>query len=1199
MPTKIVARINEADLDKREKLNIGKKGLKIKRVFTNGNNDPYADLKFVKRDSRINNPDGSTVFELKDLEIPESWSQVATDILAQKYLRKRGVPKLDKQGKPVLDKDGKPVLGGETSSKQAMDRLAETWRYWGEKHGYFNTKADADAFEAETKYMLIRQMVAPNSPQWFNTGLHHKYGITGGAQGHYYVDPQTGKVEKSKDAYSRPQPHACFIQSIKDDLVGEGGIFDVVVREARLFKYGSGTGTNFSNLRGKGEQLSGGGTSSGLMSFLKVFDVAAGSIRSGGTTRRAAKMVCLDIDHPEIEDFIAWKVVEEQKVASLVAGSFITFGHIKAIMASAEEKGIDPEQNPSLKKLIKAAKDDYVPLSYIKRALMLVENGMKTSEFRFDTYDTDFRSEAYNTVSGQNSNNSIRVTNEFLKAVEADGDWDLINRTNGKVSKTVKARKLWSDIVYSAWASADPGLQFDTIINEWHTCPEDGRINASNPCSEYMFLDDTACNLASLNLVTFYDEKEKQFKVEEYVHACRIWTIILEISVLMSQLPSKEIAELTYKYRTLGLGYANLGSLLMRQGVAYDSERGFAITGALTAIMTGEAYATSAEMAKVLGTFERYNVNKRHMLKVIRNHRRAAYNVPANDYEALTVKPMGISADYSPEYLREAAQVAWDYALMLGERHGYRNAQTTVIAPTGTIGLLMDCDTTGIEPDFALVKFKKLVGGGYFKIVNQSIEPALETLGYSRAQIDEIITYVLGAQTLENSPYINTKTLAQKGFTAKEIGAVEGLLATMMDIRYAFTKWSLGEEFLSKTLKLSAEDIDSGDILGKLGFTDDQIQAANEYICGTSTIEGAPHLKAEHLPVFDCANKCGNGKRFIAAAGHIKQMAAAQPFITGSISKTINLPEEATFEDVEAAYKLSWELMLKSNALYRDGSKLSQPLNTANADSALAKLFMFDEEEQIDETKGVEHVQEMLSIANNTPVRKKLPSERHSITHKFSVGGHKGFITVGLYENGSPGEVFITMDKEGSTLSGIMDGLTYTVSIALQYGVPLESIIKKFVHTRFEPSGMTGNSEIPMAKSLIDYIGRYLALRFLPRERASMYHNSELIDRSYISGSNSRVLIPVINGKGYTEVKYNRDAHFSQLAQELEQGRQVVKTEVREVETVSTINVAPKFDKKNVVNDSSAPMCDNCGGGMRRSGSCYVCTECGSTSGCS
>ncbi len=1228
--------VTKKDIDKRIKTNIGKKGLKIKRMFTKTGEDIYKDVEFEYRTSKITNPDGSVVFEMNNIEIPKEWSQIATDIIAQKYFRKQGVPQYNKKGELKKDKNGKPILGAETSVKQAVNRLASTWRWWGEKYNYFDSKEDGQSFEDEVSYMLMTQMAAPNSPQWFNTGLSHAYNITGKPQGHWYVDPETKEVKQSEDAYTRGQPHACFILSINDDLVNPGGIFDMVTTEARIFKYGSGSGINFSNIRGENESLSGGGKSSGLMSFLKVFDAAAGAIKSGGTTRRAAKMVCLNMDHPEVEKFINWKVIEEQKVAALVAGSHTNYEHLKKIMKSAEVNGIDPRKNPELKNLIKEANKDYVPLNYIKRALMLVENGVSSEEFTLERYDTDFRSDAYTTVGGQNSNNSVRISNKFFDALEKDKNWDLINRTDGQVFKTLKAKDLWKQVLEAAWQSADPGVQYDTTINEWHTCPQDGKINGSNPCSEYMFLDDTACNLASLNLIKFYDQENKEFRTEEFIHATRLWTIILEISILMAHLPTKTVAEKTFLYRTLGLGYGNIGALLMQQGIPYESEEGYAITGAITAIMGGESYATSAEMAKVVGVFDRYETNKKDMLRVIRNHRRATYASDESEYEGLSIAPMGINSDIIPEYLSKSAKESWDYALELGKEFGFRNAQTTLIAPTGTIGLLMDFDTTGVEPDFALVKFKKLVGGGYFKIVNQSVRPGLEVLGYSPKQIEEIEKYIIGHQTLQDAPYINFESLKEKGFTEKELMIMEERLSNIYDLNSVFSKWTLGEDFLRKIGISDDEMNDSAfNLLKRLGFTDREIQEAEDYVCGTMMIEGAPYLKEEHYQVFDCANKCGKkGQRYIKTMGHLKQMAAAQPFLSGSISKTVNLPEEATLKDIEDSYIQGWKLMLKSNALYRDGSKLSQPLNSsASENSAYAELFNFDDEEVVEESVTQKEVQQVIMKEQMVaaPKRRRLPDERHSITHKFSVGGHEGYITVGLYEDGTPGEVFINMSTGGSFLNGIMDSFAISLSLNLQFGVPLEVIVRKLTNARFDPSGMTTNKEIPMAKSIMDYIGRWLAVKFLEPETAKLYHNEELVEKSYMPGGNNyRVLIPHINGKGHTEIKTTKYIDIEAengLIGNVSYSTVASATSVRYDDTpeptpdaiepaqmkLDAAAVTPVQDTLEANKDPmtekikkarsmgfTGDMCSNCGGmNMKRNGSCLVCTDCGTTTGCS
>src|SRR5438477_467715 len=747
--------------------------MRISRRFTTEDQTPYAGIEFVERNSEIRNPDGTTVFRQEGIAVPAEWSSVAVDILAQKYFRKSGVPQLGPDGRPLLDGDGRPVLGGERDARQVFHRMAGCWTQWGEKYGYFDGPADARAFYEEICHMLARQVAAPNSPQWFNTGLHHAYNIEGPPQGHYYVDPATREMKRSTSAYERPAPHACFIQSVKDDLVNDGGMMDLWTREARIFKYGSGTGSNFSALRGENEALSGGGKSSGLMSFLKIGDRAAGAIKSGGTTRRAAKMVCLDLDHPDVMQFIRWKVVEEQKVAALVTGSRLGKRRLQAVLQACrigERIEADPKQNPGLRAAMREARAAFVPEAYIQKTLQLAAGGV--TELAFPEYDTDWDSEAYLTVSGQNSNNSVRVPNSFFEVLDRGGDWDLRRRTDGKISKKVPAEDMWNEIAYAAWACADPGVQYDTTINEWHTCPEDGRINASNPCSEYMFLDDTACNLASVNLVKFL-RPDGSFDIEGFRHACRLWTIVLEISVLMGAYPSPTIAQKSWDFRTLGLGYANMGTVLMRSGIPYDSPEGVAICGALTAIMHGEAYATSARMAKDLGPFPGFQKNRLPMLRVIRNHRRAAYNAPARDYEGLTITPLGIDPEHCPQALLEAARATWDRALELGEKYGYRNAQVTVLAPTGTIGLVMDCDTTGIEPDFSLVKFKKLAGGGYFKIINQSIPEALRTLGYPPHQIDEIVSYCVGRKMLQGAPFINHDTLRAKGFDEAGLARIE------------------------------------------------------------------------------------------------------------------------------------------------------------------------------------------------------------------------------------------------------------------------------------------------------------------------------------------------------------------------------------------------------------------------------------------
>ncbi|MGJ4996548.1 vitamin B12-dependent ribonucleotide reductase [Bradyrhizobium sp. HKCCYLS3077] len=1125
--------------------------MRIERRNTTEGQSAYQGIDFRLTTSEIRNPDGSVVFRLENVEVPEFWSQVASDVLAQKYFRKAGVAarlkKVEEESVPswlwrsVPDTDALAALpeseryGSERSAKQVFDRLAGCWTYWGWKGNYFSSEEDAVAFYDELRFMLAKQMVAPNSPQWFNTGLHWAYGIDGPGQGHYYVDYKTGKLTKSKSSYEHPQPHACFIQGVEDDLVNDGGIMDLWVREARLFKYGSGTGSNFSRLRGEGEKLSGGGRSSGLMSFLKIGDRAAGAIKSGGTTRRAAKMVVVDADHPDIEAYIDWKVKEEQKVAALVTGSKINQKHLKAVMkacVNCEGSGddcFDPEKNPALRREIKLARRALVPDNYIKRVIQFAKQGYK--DIDFPIYDTDWDSEAYLTVSGQNSNNSVSLKDDFLRAVETDSDWNLVGRTNKKVVKTLKARDLWEKIGHAAWASADPGLHFNTTMNDWHTCKASGDIRASNPCSEYMFLDDTACNLASANLLTFYNTQTKHFDVGAYEHLCRLWTIVLEISVLMAQFPSKAIAELSYEFRTLGLGYANIGGLLMTMGLSYDSKEGRALCGALSAIMTGIAYKTSAEMAGELGPFPGYKKNAAHMLRVIKNHRRAAKG-EATGYEALSVNPVPLDHAHCPQVsLVSHAIQAWDDALALGETNGYRNAQVTVVAPTGTIGLVMDCDTTGIEPDFALVKFKKLAGGGYFKIINRAVPEALRALGYRESEIAEIEAYAVGHGSLSNAPGINASTLKAKGFTDEAIAKVEKALPTAFDIKFVFNKWTLGEDFITKQLGVSADALASPtfELLAAIGFTKREIEAANVHICGAMTVEGAPHLKAEHYAVFDCANPCGKiGKRYLSVESHIRMMAAAQPFISGAISKTINMPNDATVEDCKAAYLLSWKLALKANALYRDGSKLSQPLNSQlisddeDEDDAVESFYekpMAARATQVSE-KIVEKLVERIVVMRE---REKMPDRRKGYTQKAVVGGHKVYLRTGEYDDGRLGEIFIDMHKEGAALRSFINNFAIAVSLGLQYGVPLEEYVDAFTFTRFEPAGpVQGNDSIKYATSILDYVFRELAVSYMSRFDLAHVDPSE---------SNFDAL-----GRGVDEGKPSEDGPSQQAAKYVSRG---------------------------------------------------------------
>ena len=1212
--------------------------MKVKRQFTTAGADPFDSVRWTRRSSRITNPDGSVVFEMDGVEVPEAWTQLATDIMVSKYFRKAGVPQMVEPGAILpggweaacaasgsgvpegvrVDDDGSVVTGPERSVRQVVHRVAGCWRHWGETHGYFDSASDAAAFYDELVHMMLHQMCAPNSPQWFNTGLAWAYGISGPAQGHYVADHETGETRLAADAYSHPQPHACFIQSVSDDLVNEGGIMDLWTREARLFKYGSGTGTNFSALRGEGEPLSGGGRSSGLMSWLKIGDRAAAAIKSGGTTRRAAKMVCLDMDHPDIESFVNWKVREEIKVAALVEG-------LKAV-GGEKASPLDPETIG------------------------------QTAERLGLSLDYDFNGEAYTTVSGQNSNNSVRIPDSFFDAVDAGESWATYRRTDGEPAAELDAGRLWDDIAYAAWRCADPGVQYDTTINAWHTCPSAGRINASNPCSEYMFLDNTACNLASFNVLKFYDPAARSFDVGAFEHGIDLWTTVLEISVLMAAFPSREIADLSWRYRTLGLGYANLGAMLMQAGVPYDSDEGRAIGAALTAILTGRAYRKSAELAGEHGPFAGYAGDQEHMLRVIRNHRLAAHGVDrgSDQYEKLRIAPVPIDHgifDRGDVPLTNAGKLltratkAWDEAYQLGSRHGFRNAQVTVIAPTGTIGLLMDCDTTGVEPDFALVKFKKLAGGGYFKIANNSVEPALHTLGYTEDQVRDIVRYLLGALDLDVPMPVDASTrrlgvqpgmtlaqwLRSKGAADADLEAAAARLPSVFELKFAFAPWALGDEAIRRLgLDPEAAKADpSFDALTALGLGAGHLDELNEKVCGTQTVEGAPHLLDEHLAVFDCANTCGQkGTRSIAAGGHIRMMAAAQPFISGAISKTINLPHDATVDDIKGCYRLSWELGLKANALYRDGCKLSQPLNI-KSDTELSETLedeLTEDPTELGEARSeiatqtaglaaavaagdADRVDDLAERVTGRPMRRRLPDTRSSMTHKFNVAGHEGYLTVGLYEDGMPGELFITMAKEGSTIGGLMDSLGTATSVALQYGVPLESMVKKFTHQRFEPAGMSTNPEIPFAKSLVDYIFRWLGIKFIPGYR------DRVVPARGGSGGDDLAPAPASTHEtGDPRWNHSERARPADRSTPAATGEPVgdatprsyvsaaaIVTETRAETSDAGGSVASMSSVLSVALDSAgdAPPCDVCGTITVRSGTCYKCLNCGNSMGCS
>jgi ribonucleoside-diphosphate reductase alpha chain len=1179
--------------------------MKVKRNFTESKSSPYEGIAFDTRTSEIKNIDGSLVRRIKKVVVPIFWSQMATDILAQKYFRKDGIPVALKhkqeKGVPrwlqrsIPDEKAMEQIKsenryrGEEDAREVFNRMAGCWTYWGWKHGYFDTEEDARAYHDEIVFMLIHQMAAPNSPQWFNTGLYWAYGIDGPAQGHFFVDPDSGEVQPSESAYKHPQPHACFIQRVSDDLVNEGGILDLWVREGRLFKYGSGTGSNFSALRAQGEQLSGGGQSSGLMSFLKVGDRSAGAIKSGGTTRRAAKMVIVDINHPDIEEFINWKVKEEHKVASLVTGSTICECRLNEIMTAChiedieEDDRYDLSKNIALSNAVKSARTDGVPANYIYRAIQFAKQGYDT--ITFETYNTDWNSEAYQTVTGQNANNSVRVDDQFMDALQSDGEWHLTNRTDGTIAKTVSARVLWEQLAEATWQCADPGIQFDTTINDWHTCPNDGRINASNPCSEYMFLDDTACNLASLNLMRFFDKETCQIRVDDYLYATRLWTITLEISVLMAQFPSREIARKSYDFRTVGLGCANLGTLLMVLGMPYDSDQGRNMAAALMAILTAGAYRTSAELARALGAFPRFENNRDSMLRIIRNHRRAAYGEDTEAYEKINTPPVPIDQKSCPEYLLTRVHHTWDEAFEMGQRCGYRNAQVSVIAPTGTIGLVMDCDTTGIEPDYALVKFKTLAGGGTCKIINQSVPLALQCLSYRTEEITAIVNYAQGHGTLKGAPCINKVSLKEKGFPDEAIEKVERALPSAYDINYAFSPWNLGLDFLRTSLGIPDKVLNkpSASILQALGFTQEEIKAANDYVCGTMTVEGAPHLKEDHYPIFDCASKCGRrGERYIPYEAHIRMVAACQPFISGSISKTINMPNHATIEEMKNAFMLSWRLGLKAIALYRDGSKLSQPLSSI--------IESFDQVEDLMDKSATEKAQRVsLAMVQRlrTIQRERLPNRRKGYTQKAMVGGHKVYLRTGEYEEGRLGEIFIDMHKEGAAFRSLMNSFAIAISLGLQYGVPLEEYVDAFIFSRFEPNGLvTGNDHIKMATSVIDYIFRELAISYLDRTDLGHGINEEDLRHDTL-GQTAHAEGEVAKADDQEKLQANMDVAPMAV---------VGSTYPEKGDNTISLNEIRDARTKGYEGDP-CPECQQFT--MVRNGACLKCMSCGATSGCS
>ena len=916
-------------------------------------------------------------------------------------------------------------------------------------------------------------------------------------------------------------------------------------------------------------------------------------------------MVTLDLDHPDIEEYIDWKSSEEEKVSALVIGSNILQKNANSLMDAIWEFGgdggrFDQKTNPGLRRAMVRAIREHVPQPHIQRILDLAKQGWKGVDF--EILDTNWQGEAYLTVSGQNSNNSVRVPNQFMDSVKQGGDWNLYWRTELERSeaegrepepcKTMDAGGLWDKVAYTAWACADPGVQFDTTINEWHTCPEGGRINGSNPCSEYMFLDDTACNLASINLLHYYDLDTQTFHIDDFRHSVRLWTTTLEISVLMAQFPSEEIARKSYEYRTLGLGYCNIGSLLMHMGIPYDDERAYAICGAITSIMCGETYSTSAEMASILGPFPDYERNSEHMLRVMRNHRRAAYDSSVDDYEGLTVSPMGINAKKCPKDLLEAARESWDRAVREGEEHGYRNAQTTVIAPTGTIGLIMGADTTGVEPQFSLVQFKTLAGGGSLRIVNKGVPSALRRLGYSDSECKTIEEYIIGTGRIAGCPSLPVDRLMEAGLSGKDLAEIESKMGDVFDIRSAFAPSLLGKELCTGSLGMTEDQYEDAffDTLSFLGFTQEEVDAAGEHIFGNLTIEGAPGLKEEHLAVFDCATPCGaKGRRSIAWPAHVKMMAAAQPFISGAISKTINMPSNSTVDDVREAYNLSHTTMNKACAVYRDCSKLSQPLmNKLVEDTDLTEEVTEDDpiERMVEETVKVLPVPEAVaqpvaeSFVDFIATRRSLPDKKRATSTKARIGGHSVRLITGEYPDGKLGEIILVTSKEGAAWRAMLNQFAIAVSIALQHGVPLEAFIKVFTFQKFEPSGQVvgGSGRVKMASSLVDWIFRELAIEYAGRDDLA-HVAAEDFDQFSISK-------PEITDTGVLRTE----------------------GEKREVQMTLDAAVAPIQERDAEARARQAArergftgdICDDCGSSqMVRNGTCLKCNACGSTTGCS
>lgn len=1061
----------------------------------------YQNINFIEKYSQLKEVDGKVLGSFK-IVVPDFWSQTSADIIAQKYARRAGVPrylkKIHEDNVPVwlqrseedvdaflkenhgkidineFSQDSHLRYEHEDDARMIFERVAGCWAYWGWKGGYFEAENDACDFYQSTVLMMINQEAAANSPQQFNGGIHWAYGIKGQPQGHFYYDAEQKDCVRSTSAYEHPQLHACFILSVNDSLLGEGGILDLATKEATAFKYGSGTGSNFSALRAKNEPLSGGGSSSGLMSFLGMFDKVAGALKSGGKTRRSAKMNTIDVNHPEILDYITCKMHEENKVASMITGSKNIKKHLDNLHYAAKHGECDVNANPALASAIIDAHRDSVPVELLIRALSLLEQGV--DDIGFEVFTADFNGSAYASVNMQNANNSIRVTDEFMRAVIDDDYFKLTNRTNPKEYTQVKARKIWDSLCLSAWSCGDPGIQMDDTIASWHTCPASGRINGSNPCSEYMFLDDTACNLASLNLVKF-QLKNGRLDTDKFVKAVKTWLKALEISVFIAQYPSRLIASNSHKFRPLGLGYANLGSFLMRAGIPYDSDEARSIAGYITAVMHGVSYKTSAELASKLGAFEGYQLNREHMMRVICNHRHAVFGELCDQ---VNIQPRSLDHTYLTNVESEFVKNLWDDVVDHGHKYGFRNSQVTVLAPTGTIGLMMGCNTTGVEPQYMLITHKKLSGGGYMKLVDESVNYALMHLGYTNDQIDAINKHIVGHGSLAQCDLLNHEALLNRGFTKENIAKIESALPDVFDVSNAFSEFIIGSEIYDH-LHIPADQRNGSSLLKQL-IPEDKIKDLNLYVCGHMCIENAPFIKPDHLQVFDCAVPNGeHGKRSIATKGHVLMVSTAQSFLSGAISKTFNQRQETKVtsktydtafdaEDVESisdVFMLCYKHGVKCTTVFRDGSKMSAPLGSFSDNKILSLL------------RSVNSAPDSKTKLKRGE-RELLPNKRYGYTQKVTVSNDSIYHTTGENVGGELRELFITASgREGSAFRSIMNAFAKSISLGLQYGVPLEEFIHAFVFMNFPPSGLvSGHKHIKKIYSIIDYIMRDLAINY-------------------------------------------------------------------------------------------------------------------------